>query len=302
MREEFISFPVQSGDSHFAVNLAGISYCDESYIIRRDKSALLVAEYVIRGEGTVLLDDRTYHAGANDIYILPAHHDQLYFAHRENPWEKIWVNVTGTLPESLLREYNPGNMLVFPDAGGREYFERIHEIGKNDQYSGSEKHNKAALVFHELLQYLYGRYYEKEVFSCRETVVLKEYLDNHIRQNVSLKELSELVFLSESQIVRIFKRDTGKTPHEYLLELKMEYGKRLLKNTRLMVREISEYLGFSDEHYFSYLFKKKTGNTPLNYRAASVRNISEGEDKVRARNAGLLKGSNIKENMKEKDI
>ena len=51
-------------------------------------------------------------------------------------------------------------------------------------------------------------------------------------------------------------------------ELKMEYGKRLLKNTRLMVREISEYLGFCDEHYFSYLFKQKTGNSPLTYRAA----------------------------------
>lgn len=268
MREEFVNFPVQSGNSRFAVSLAGISYCDESYVIRRDKSRLLVAEYIVRGEGTILLDGRSYHAEENDVYILPAGHDHLYYSDRENPWEKMWVNVAGTLPDSLLREYNPGNMVVFSDAGGREYFEKIHAIGKNALYSGSEKHNKAALVFHELLQHLYDKYYEREAFSCRETVILKEYLDNHIQQNVTLKELSELVFLSESQIVRIFKRDTGKTPHEYCLELKMEYGKRLLKNTRLMVREISEYLGFCDEHYFSYLFKQKTGNTPLTYRAA----------------------------------
>lgn len=88
----------------------------------------------------------------------------------------------------------------------------------------------------------------------------------HVSQNISLKELGGLVFLSESQVVRRFKRDLGTTPHEYSLNLKLEQAKKLLRNTRLMVREIAEYLGFCDEHYFSYIFKKKTGRTPLEYR------------------------------------
>ena len=95
---------------------------------------------------------------------------------------------------------------------------------------------------------------------------MKEYLDNHIDRNVSLKDLGELVYLSESQVVRIFKKNLGKTPHEYSLEIKLEQAQKLLSNSNLMIKEIAEQLKFCDEHYFSYIFKKKTGKTPKEYR------------------------------------
>ena len=75
-----------------------------------------------------------------------------------------------------------------------------------------------------------------------------------------------MAYLSESQIIRIFKKDMGKTPYEYSLELRLEHAKKLLRDTRMMVKEISAALHFCDEHYFSYLFKQKVGLTPLQYR------------------------------------
>jgi AraC-like DNA-binding protein len=157
-------------------------------------------------------------------------------------------------------------MVVFSDAGGKEFFETIHEIGNNSVYSAAEKHKKVAIVFHELLQHLYDKFYGQKCLYTKETVRVKEYLDENVTRNISLKELGDLVYLSESQVVRIFKRDLGKTPHEYCLERKLEEAEKLLKNTHLMVREIADYLGFCDEHYFSYIFKKKIGKTPLEYR------------------------------------
>ena len=266
MREEFINFPRSSSEKHFVIELAGVSYCDGSYEIRRDKSPCLVMEYVIKGEGTILLNGRTYSAKEGDIYLLPAGEVQFYYSDSKNPWEKIWFNANGTLLSSLLQEYNPRKQVVFPDAGGREYFEKIHEIGKDNNYSAVEKHRKAALVFHELLQYLYDKFYGNECLYSKETILLKEYLDNHVTENISLKEMGDLVYLSESQVVRLFKRDLKMTPHEYSLHLKLELAKKLLQSTRLMVREIAGYLGFCDEHYFSYIFKKKAGCTPLEYR------------------------------------
>jgi AraC-like DNA-binding protein len=266
MREEFIYFPPGKQEGHFNVLLAGKSYCNESYIIKRDRSDCMVMEYVISGRGVIRQGNQSYEAKAGDIYVLPAGVEHLYFADKNDPWIKIWFNAAGTLTNSLLREYNPRDMVVFSDAGGKEYFDKIHEIGKTITISGAEKHRKAAVVFHELLQYLYDKFYGENCLYSKETFVIKEYLDEHVEQNISLKELAELVYLSESQVIRIFKRDVGKTPHEYCLERKLMQAENLLRNTHLMVREIAEYLGFCDEHYFSYIFKKKLGKTPLEYR------------------------------------
>ena len=213
-----------------------------------------------------MVGEKKYKACEGDMYLLAPGTNHLYYSDPDNPWEKIWVNAVGSLSTSLLREYNPGNIVVFENAGGREYLEMIHEIGRNENLSAAEKHQKAALVFHEALQYLHDRFYGEDSALSREALLMKEYLDNHIEQNVSLKELGDLVYLSESQVVRIFKKNIGKTPHEYSMEIKLEQAKKLLLNSHLMIREIAELLRFCDEHYFSYIFKKKTGKTPMEYR------------------------------------
>ena len=266
MREKFVHFPTGNKESHFTVMLAGTSYCDGSYLIKRENADCMVMEYIIKGRGTVVFDGIAYEAKAGDIYVLPAGCDHFYYSDKAEPWEKIWFNATGTLTNSLLREYNPENRAVFPNSGGKEFFERMHEIGNSSLDLAAEKHKKAAIVFHELLQFLYDKFYGEKCVYPKETARMKAYLDEHVTRNVSLKELSELVYLSESQVVRRFKRDIGKTPHEYSLEMKLDQAKQLLQNTRLMVREIAEYLGFCDEHYFSYIFKRKIGRRPLEYR------------------------------------
>ncbi|MBE5892773.1 MAG: AraC family transcriptional regulator [Lachnospiraceae bacterium] len=267
MREEYVYFPRPERETHFYIELSGITYQDTSYLIQRENPPILVAEYVLSGEGTIVLNGKQYHVKAGDLYLLPPGMDQLYYSDKENPWEKIWFNAQGTLVNSMLREYNPQKLVVFPGADGREYMERIQEIGRNDQYSAAEKHRKAALVFHELMQYLYDWSHMQDEMYGKETLLVKNYLDSHLTQNVPLKTLAEMVYLSESQVVRIFKRDVGKTPHEYSLDLKLEQARTLLRNTRQRVREISDSLGFCDEHYFSYIFKKKCGMTPLEYRS-----------------------------------
>ncbi len=269
MREEFVTFPTPGENLPFIIELAGISYCDGSYKIHRAKSKCMVTEYIIAGEGTVILDEKKYTAREGDIYLLPAGHEQLYYSDAKNPWTKIWFNARGPLIDELLHIYNTRNIPVFSQSGGKEYLTTILDIGRENAYCVKEKHEKAAIVFHQLLQYLYGIFYARKEEYSEETKILKEYIANHITEDISLKDLSSLVYLSESQIIRVFKQDMGKTPYEYILELKIGQAKLLLRSTRLMIKEIAFRLGFCDEHYFSYLFKQKTGQTPSAYRKSS---------------------------------
>lgn len=269
MREEFVHFPQTEDELPFYIQLAGTSYCDGSYKIYRRKSVCMVTEYVVSGEGTVTLDGKQYRAKEGDIYMLPPGRDHYYYSDSANPWVKVWFNACGALIDGLFKAYDPKYMAVFPAAGGREFIDRILEIGRDDNNNAKEKHEKAAIVFHELMQFLHGKYYTREKNYSRETVLMKEYMDNHVAENITLKELGDMVYLSESQIIRIFKKDLGTTPYEYILSLKMEQAKLMLRSTGLMVKEIAFQLGFCDEHYFTYLFKQRTGKTPTAYRKES---------------------------------
>lgn len=264
MREDFMRFPPKPENAPFFIELAGVSYCDETYVIKRPHSYCTCIEYIIDGEGTVECDGKICHPQKGDIYLLPAGKDHYYFSDNINPWEKIWINVNGELVQKLLSVYNPKNTVLFENAPGYEYFKKIHAVAADERILPYKKHSRAAIYFHELMQLLAEKN-KREDFPD-EVRLLKEYIDTHPMENISLKELCDMAYLSESQVIRIFKKNIGKTPYEYMLDLKIENAKALLVGTKLMVKEIAYDLGFCDEHYFSYIFKKKTGRNPTQYR------------------------------------
>ena len=84
--------------------------------------------------------------------------------------------------------------------------------------------------------------------------------------NFSLQEICNDVFLSVSQFSMLFKEGTGKTFIEYLTMCRIGEAKKLLKTTDLKSYEIAEKTGFKDPRYFSIIFKKNIGLTPMEYR------------------------------------
>jgi transcriptional regulator GlxA family with amidase domain len=95
---------------------------------------------------------------------------------------------------------------------------------------------------------------------------IKHYLDQHIEDHVTLEQLSNIVCMTTRHINRVFKQELGTTPYNYLLERKIDSARNLLMNTNLPIAAIAGKLRFTDSFYFSNIFKKKTGLSPLNYR------------------------------------
>lgn len=93
-----------------------------------------------------------------------------------------------------------------------------------------------------------------------------DYVLRHIDEELSVKILSEKLFLSKSYLSEVFKQEFGITLLEYINMVKMERAKRLLQEGKLRNYEISELLGFKDNEYFSRLFKKHMGALPKDFR------------------------------------
>lgn len=93
------------------------------------------------------------------------------------------------------------------------------------------------------------------------------YINSHFAEPISLRELSEYASLSPFYYTRLFTRQTGLTPHQYILATRISCAKYLLKTTDLTIKEVGLYSGFTSESSFSTTFRQWEHITPSDYRA-----------------------------------
>ncbi|CAN7612460.1 helix-turn-helix domain-containing protein [Paenibacillus sp. LjRoot153] len=92
------------------------------------------------------------------------------------------------------------------------------------------------------------------------------YLHAHPQLMPEIKELAELVQLSDSHLRKLFIKQTGQAPLHFVHSIKIEQAKKLLATSVKPISQISYELGVENANYFSRMFKIKTGLTPLQYR------------------------------------
>jgi len=98
----------------------------------------------------------------------------------------------------------------------------------------------------------------------------QEYIERHYTDSeLSLNEVASHVNLSASHFSVIFSQEAGQTFKEYLIESRINKAKELLRMTSLRSADIAYQVGYSDPHYFSSVFKKNTGFTPMEFRSRS---------------------------------
>ena len=95
-----------------------------------------------------------------------------------------------------------------------------------------------------------------------------EYLEHHYTNpELSLNEMAAQANLSASHFSVVFSQETGRTFKEYLTEIRMNKAKELLRMTALRSADIAYQVGYNDPHYFSSVFKKNTGLSPIEFRS-----------------------------------
>ncbi|MCY9695290.1 response regulator [Paenibacillus alginolyticus] len=93
------------------------------------------------------------------------------------------------------------------------------------------------------------------------------YIDKHYSDELTLQALSEQFYMNPSYLSRLFKEEIGQIFTKYLMQLRVDKAKELLKTTHMKVYEISEAVGYTDVKYFNKIFKNITNFTPADYRS-----------------------------------
>jgi transcriptional regulator GlxA family with amidase domain len=94
-------------------------------------------------------------------------------------------------------------------------------------------------------------------------------MEQHLGDPLSVEEIARRVNISKRQLERIFRQETGKSPHEIALELRLRYGQWLLTRTARPITEIASECGFADSSHFSRAYRNAFGEPPSTTRSAA---------------------------------
>jgi AraC-like DNA-binding protein len=95
---------------------------------------------------------------------------------------------------------------------------------------------------------------------------VREFVEAHLSENINLASLATVAGLSVHHFAREFKHSVGITPHQYLIQRRLERAKQMLAQTNLSLSEIAYAAGFSDQSHFCHRFRRMVGTTPREFR------------------------------------
>ena len=113
-----------------------------------------------------------------------------------------------------------------------------------------------------------------KVYLYRRIVQAKLFIDQHYHELINLDDIADEAYFSKFHFIRLFKSAYGKTPHQYLMAVRIEQA-RLLLNKGLPVSQVCFAVGFDSITSFSSLFKRLMQNPPAAYQQAELNRQAE---------------------------
>ncbi len=230
--------------------------------------------YITEGTG-IFEDERGAHPLLpGSIMLVRPGNSHRYKPEQKTGWIENYIGFNGELAHKFLSIPSFRNVSVIR-CGIREeiidiYF-KIFDLAKEEE-PGFQQVSSGLIV--KLLGHLIA-YDKKRNFSGKhiEKViqVVRFQMREHLDQKVDLERLAEEHSIGYAYLRKMFKKYTGVSPHQYHLEMRIMGAKELLLTSDRSIKEIAFDLGFESVHYFSRIFKKKTGLSPSEWRRKGVK-------------------------------
>ena len=109
------------------------------------------------------------------------------------------------------------------------------------------------------------------VTTNRQCAAVRRYIDLHFKEALTLEQLADEGHMNKYYLSHAFKREYGISPINYMISKRIEESKYLLAETDLSLSQIAHLLGFSSLSYFSQVFRKTQGVSPMEFRQSFKR-------------------------------
>ena len=212
--------------------------------------------YFAVGRGRVFIKGKSYQVSTGSYCIIPPYAEHV--EELEGYSEIFFIGFEFNSPSYKIKE---GNYYIDTIAK-HSYFNDIFDEFKKQQTEFAT----AAEYLLRLMLLTLLRNANTNNIKCKDLNYIKEYIEQYADQKISFKELAALSGYSYDYFRRIFKQNFGSSPQDYLINIRLENAKNLLKSTQLSCTEIAYNCGFSNSAQMTSMFKRKYGKTPKNIK------------------------------------
>jgi AraC-like DNA-binding protein len=252
----------------FYIRCTGRYQCDGDYAVQRQRYNSFLLLFVVSGSGYLTLDGRKTPISEGTLALLDCYQPHSYGT--DTGWDILWVHFDG---EQARAYYNTiveshSQYLLMPDPYRvMRSMEKIFRMYHHEKCASEAMINQYIVtVLTELLVSVPERVNDGIGGNMEESLT---FITQNLDRPLTLNELAKRAALSPFYFSRVFKRETGYTPHDYLVHARVNAAKFYLKTTQHSNKEISYRCGFSSESSFCTVFKRVTGITPQTYKVSN---------------------------------
>lgn len=228
--------------------------------------------FCTKGKGWAEFDGRRFTVTGGDVLFIPANKPHAYGADHDDPWSIHWAHFAGTAAASYASLLPVHDYVIsIPSSDAKEIARMFRESYRLASTGLTER---TLLLVSHILRYVLGLLFFQTGRSlgggsrtiAHDLTKSIEFMRANVARSLSLQELSRHAGLSPTRYSALFREQTGSSPVEHHIRLRMQAACHFLDTTALSVKEVAAKLGYDDPYYFSRIFQKIIDCSPLAYR------------------------------------
>lgn len=239
--------------------------------------------YILSGKGRYQVEGQFYNVETGDVIICnPGVRHQNIVLYKEEPTVEFFTgfqnyHFKNMPPESICLK-GGGYLLHLSAETKREISKKCYEmLAENEtcevgKYFMLKAHlmQLLLLLMREILEEPHTKQMGCHFETYNKSYAVKRiinYLNENYEHKISLDQIAHNMYLSPVYISKIFKEETGESPINYLIKIRLERAKEILSSSGSgSIKSIANEVGYEDVYHFSKLFKKYYGISPQHYR------------------------------------
>lgn len=246
----------------------GEEICKPSHNFGPSVRPNFLIHYIVSGKGFFICENIKYFLEKGQAFIIFPEKLTYYEADDLEPWHYIWIGFSGILAKDLVYKcgFSKDNY-IYTQKNQISYTISLLEELIIDPYNSIKVLGYFNLFLSSLIA---NNMFETNVINNEANYYLTkriaDYIVNNYWEDIKISQLAKDNNLDRSYFSRIFKKEIGRSPQQFLLDFRMERAKELLKRNDVSVGDCARSVGYKDPLVFSKIFKNYFSVSPMKYR------------------------------------
>jgi AraC-like DNA-binding protein len=258
---------------YYGLNLrfSGIEACTRGHSFGPARRDHYLFHYILEGKGSYHVKGFDYQLHSGQGFLINPGDITLYSANSNEPWTYAWIAFDGPDADKLLRQCAFSDTHhIYTAKDHEKLMEMFKEIIQYAQHSDESYLNQLSRLY-RLFSILISSIDTPLPNTSTPVHDAIEFITANYAYDIKVSDIAKAVMLERSYLYRIFTKEIGLSPKEYLTHYRLVLARDLLKEEELTITEIAFTCGFKSSSAFYKHFKKRYDITPNSYRTALSR-------------------------------